>query len=301
VAPDFGVAFDLGEFTSSPRLRCAIATRGGEVLWANDSLGRAFGPSSTEVVGRPLVELFDARDRPVALRELDRLGEASGEGAFAARHAPVARGAVLTWMLRIGRDGLLYLMGTEVPSAGHDLGVGGRPAHQPDVDSLDHLTGTADRRSFEAALGDALGRCRADRIPLSLAIVDIDGLKLYNDTYGHLAGDECLVGVARVLLQRAARAGELVGRFGGDEFLVLWPGSDAATSARNADDIRAGIRALDVHRSDDLAPVAVSIGGVTVVPSAATTGPELVDAADRAMYESKRAGGDRTRWVTTTA
>jgi diguanylate cyclase (GGDEF)-like protein len=296
---DIEAGFDLGEFAASSRLLCAIITRSGRVLWANDSLGRAFGPSPGAVVNRPMVELFDPYDRPAAVHQLTRLDDAGDEVAFDAHLHPVAGGTRLGWSLRAGRDGLLYLLGTESVPDDHDLGVD-RPTEAPELATRDHLTGAADRRSFEVALSAQLQRCRRDRLPLSLAIVDVDGFKHYNDTYGHLAGDECLVGVAHALLQRAARTGELVGRFGGDEFLVLWPGSDATTASRNADDVRDGVRVLDLRLADNPVQLAVSVGGVTVVPSADTTGPELVDAADRAMYSAKRAGGDRTRWVSST-
>ena len=81
-----------------------------------------------------------------------------------------------------------------------------------------------------------------------MAIVDLDRFKHYNDTYGHLAGDQCLITVARALRRRASRQGELVGRFGGDEFLMLWPGIDVATAKRNAERLRQTVRVLDLRR-----------------------------------------------------
>ena len=162
----------------------------------------------------------------------------------------------------------------------------------------DHLTGTANRRTFEDALDAQLERCRREGLSLSVALVDLDRFKQYNDTFGHLAGDHCLVTVARAIQQRASRTGELVGRFGGDEFLVMWPGIDVATAQRNANRIRDSVRVLDLRIADKPMHVSVSIGGITIVPSAETTATALVHAADRAMYAVKRTGGDDTRWVT---
>jgi diguanylate cyclase (GGDEF)-like protein len=89
-----------------------------------------------------------------------------------------------------------------------------------------------------------------------------------------------------------------VGRFGGDEFLVLWPGLDVVTAQRNASRIRDAVRMLDLRIADQPMHLSVSIGGITVVPDRGTTALSLIDAADRAMYAVKRAGGDDTRWVT---
>ena len=83
------------------------------MLWANDTLGRAFGPESSAVVNRPFVELLDPYDRPPAVRELTRLDAVGDEVAFEARLHPVAGGFRATWSWRVGRDGLLYILGIE--------------------------------------------------------------------------------------------------------------------------------------------------------------------------------------------
>jgi diguanylate cyclase (GGDEF)-like protein len=196
----------------------------------------------------------------------------------------------------MGRDGLLYIVGTQAepdaPSAPSDA-----DSELRELVALDHLTGTASRRAFEDALDRQLDRCRREGLPLSVAIVDLDRFKHYNDTYGHLAGDQCLVTVARALQRRASRHGELVGRFGGDEFLVLWPGVDLATAVSNAERLREHVRVLDLRLADEPVQISVSVGGITVVPTASTTAASLVNAADRAMYAVKARGGDDTQWV----
>ena len=295
---DIDAAFDLAEFTSSSRLLCAITTRSGRVLWANDALGRAFGPESAAVINRPFVELLDPYDRAPAIRELTRLDAAGDEVAVEARLHPVAGGFQATWSLRIGQDGLVYIVGTEA-----DRDVAPPPAVEGSAElqelvAVDHLTGTASRRAFEQALDLQLDRCRREALPLSVALVDLDRFKHYNDTYGHLAGDQCLITVARALRRRASRQGELVGRFGGDEFLVLWPGIDLATAMRNAERLRETVRVLDLRLAKEPVQVSVSVGGITVVPNASTTAASLVHAADRAMYVVKARGGDDIEWVT---
>jgi len=297
---DIEAGFDLGEFTSSSRLLCAITTRSGRVLWANDTLGRAFGPEAGAVVNRPLVELLDPYDRSVAVREMTRLDQVGDEIAFEARLHPVAGGFRASWSWRVGRDGLMYLVGVEAESQAPVPTEASREsaAEMRDLVTRDHLTGTANRRTFEDALADQLDRCCREGLPISVALADVDRFKHYNDTFGHLAGDQCLIIVARALQQRAARAGELVGRFGGDEFLVLWPGIDVTTATRNAEGLRASVRLLDLRLAADPVQITLSVGGITIVPTATTTPNQLVHAADRAMYAVKRAGGDAIRWVT---
>jgi diguanylate cyclase (GGDEF)-like protein len=295
--PDTETGFDLGEFTSSSRLLCAIATRGGRILWANDTLGRAFGPEAAAIVNRPFVELLDPYDRPQAVRELTRLDDKGDEVAFDARLHPVAGGFRASWSWRIGNDGLVYVISVE---AEHPpvLPITEEPSDLHELVAVDHLTGTASRRAFESALDRQLERCRREGLPLSLALVDLDRFKHYNDTYGHLAGDQCLVTVARALQRRASRAGELVGRFGGDEFLVLWPGIDLGTAVRNAERVRETVHVLDLRLADQPVEITVSIGGITVVPDGSTTRASLVNAADRSMYVVKDRGGDDTQWTT---
>ena len=101
--------------------------------------------------------------------------------------------------------------------------------------------------------------------------------------------------MAQALQRRASREGELVGRFGGDEFLILWPGIDLATAVRNAERLRETVRVLDLRLAEEPVQVSVSVGGITVVPTESTTAASLVHAADRAMYTVKARGGDDTR------
>ncbi len=299
---DIEAGFDLGEFASSSRLLCAITTRTGRVLWANDTLGRAFGPEVGAAVNRPVVELLDPYDRAEATRAVTALAEAGDEVAFTARLHPLTGGMGASWTCRVGSDGLWYLVGVEVDASSEvSSAETGDEVPLHDLMSVDHLTGTANRRAFDAALSRQLDRCRREALPLSLALVDLDRFKQYNDTFGHLAGDQCLVSVARALQARTSRQGEAVGRFGGDEFLLLWPGLDVGTAIRNADSLRESVRVIDLRLDDHPVQISVSIGGITMVPAPATTAEELVDAADRAMYAVKRAGGDGVHWVTTTA
>ena len=161
--------------------------------------------------------------------------------------------------------------------------------------ATDGLTGIANRRRFDETLASEWLRAARSGNSLSLLMVDIDHFKRYNDHYGHVAGDECLRRVTRVLSRCVRRAGELLARYGGEEFVMLLPGADlghAQDMAQRCLD-RLQVEAIP-HRSSPTAPqVTFSIGIAQVLPSAAR-GPEtLVNAADTAMYRAKMAGRAR--------
>ncbi|HSR66147.1 MAG TPA: sensor domain-containing diguanylate cyclase [Xanthomonadaceae bacterium] len=159
----------------------------------------------------------------------------------------------------------------------------------------DGLTGVANRRMFDTVLAREWEAARRTRQPLSLVLFDIDCFKQYNDHYGHLQGDECLRGVAQALLAASTRAQDFVGRFGGEEFVLVLPGTDAAGAVRVAERCRERILALRIaHARSGTGWVTASAGVATRVagdgdPSA------LVEEADRRLYQAKQAGRNRVR------
>jgi diguanylate cyclase (GGDEF)-like protein len=160
-------------------------------------------------------------------------------------------------------------------------------AAQERAAAIDGLTGLANRREFDRALAREVSR--ADRLhePLTLAVVDVDHFKQVNDTRGHLAGDEVLRVLATVLAE-GVRDMDLVARYGGEEFALVLPRCDQRNAIVVVDRIRAAIAA-----HPDLRGVTVS-AGIASLPGNASDGTSLVDAADAALYESKRGGRDRS-------
>ena len=151
----------------------------------------------------------------------------------------------------------------------------------------DALTGVANRRAFEAALEREVARALRYGEELTLVMLDIDHFKSLNDTYGHQAGDEVLrrVGAA---IRLACRESDTASRYGGEEFAVLLP----ACPRNQAFAAAARLRKL-ISQIDSVAPITVS-AGIATYPAHAHTPEGLVRAADEALYESKRAGRDRT-------
>lgn len=150
----------------------------------------------------------------------------------------------------------------------------------------DALTGVANRREFENTLARELSRAARTGEPLTLAMLDVDHFKKFNDTYGHQAGDAVLKDVAQALVDNS-RDFDVVARYGGEEFAVILPGCSMREALLVAERLREGVAAVTAD-----APIRAS-AGVASFPTHAADAVSLVKAADEALYESKRAGRDR--------
>jgi diguanylate cyclase (GGDEF)-like protein len=154
----------------------------------------------------------------------------------------------------------------------------------------DGLTGLSTHSRIVEQLEAAIRRADRHGDRLAVAMLDIDGFKSINDTHGHLAGDQVLKALAYLLRQRL-RLSDFIGRFGGDEYLVVLPDTDGDAAQRKMDDIRENFAAVEHDTGDTCFTVTVS-GGVAEYP-AAVTSHQLIAAADKALYRAKRAGRDR--------
>jgi len=161
----------------------------------------------------------------------------------------------------------------------------------------DGLTGIANRRRFDDFIRKECLRSARDSMPISIILIDIDYFKLYNDNYGHLRGDDCLKKVAHALLMAVQRPADLVARYGGEEFVVVLPNTDI-TGARNiAEVLRRAIEALEIpHAYSPLNNVlTISMGIASKVASKNNSPADIIDMADKAMYEAKHAGRNQSR------
>lgn len=155
----------------------------------------------------------------------------------------------------------------------------------------DGLTGLFNRRTYEQQAEGEWRRAQRNARPLSMLLIDVDNFKGFNDLYGHSAGDEALIGVARCISQSVRRPGDTAARYGGEEFAVLLPDTDEAGATRIAGKICAAVEALQLrHVASSHCVLTVSIGVATTRGQAFATSRALVDAADEALYEAKDAG-----------
>lgn len=158
----------------------------------------------------------------------------------------------------------------------------------------DALTGLANRRSFDERLVSEWERSQRGRHELALIFIDVDHFKLYNDTYGHSAGDDCLAAVAGAIQSCMFRPADMASRYGGEEFVVLLPETSQQGAREVAERIKDAVDALNLaHAASPTAGhVTISMGLTSCIPQSGLA-QALVDAADSALYQAKHAGRHR--------
>ncbi|MDH5710654.1 MAG: sensor domain-containing diguanylate cyclase [Gammaproteobacteria bacterium] len=154
----------------------------------------------------------------------------------------------------------------------------------------DGLTGVANRRMFGRSLFTEWGRAQRNLQPVSVALIDIDYFKQYNDSYGHIQGDICLTQIATALNKVSQRSSDLFARYGGEEFVLLLPDTGHAAALEIAERCRNTVLKLKIpHESSSVSDViTVSVGVSTLIPTADTEPAAIIEAADRMLYQAKR-------------
>ena len=152
--------------------------------------------------------------------------------------------------------------------------------------TTDALTGLTNRRKFDASIDAEWRRATRQKTPVALLMIDADHFKVYNDTFGHQAGDEVLIGIAICISDSLRRAGDCGARYGGEEFAVLLPALSAAEALVVAETIRLKVEQWSDHTS-------VSIGVASLTPDVTLEWSELIGAADKALYAAKAGGRNR--------
>jgi diguanylate cyclase (GGDEF)-like protein len=159
------------------------------------------------------------------------------------------------------------------------------------LSTKDSLTGLLNRRAFDATSAEMWASALDRAVHLGVVLLDIDGFKAFNDSYGHIRGDECLRKVSSVL-NATSRSVDIVARFGGEEFVVLVAGSDGEACGHAAERLRAAVEGLaEPHPNGGV--VTVSGGYYSLVPTASTSITEIIDRADQALYVAKMRGRNR--------
>ncbi len=156
----------------------------------------------------------------------------------------------------------------------------------------DPLTGLFNRRYLEDTLGRELHRAHRRNSPLGVAMLDLDHFKRFNDSFGHDAGDSLLRELGQ-LLREKLRKSDIACRYGGEEFVLILPDSSLADTQQRVEQIRGLIKELKIRHGDQLLGAIAASAGVAGAPEHGATAPELLRAADNALYAAKQAGRDR--------
>jgi len=156
--------------------------------------------------------------------------------------------------------------------------------------TTDALTGLKNRRKFDSVIDVEWRRAMRAKTPVALLMIDADHFKAYNDTYGHQAGDQVLVGIAICISDSVSRAGDCAARYGGEEFAVLLPNTSATDAFKVAEAIRGKVQGW----SDDQTSSTVSCGIASLVPAVGMDWTVLVAAADKALYAAKAGGRNQS-------
>jgi diguanylate cyclase (GGDEF)-like protein/PAS domain S-box-containing protein len=285
--------------TENSRDAILIVDFKGYPTYVSPALQRITGWSAEETQALGLSAITHPEDRPKLVAALAQLPSGT-EGAIL-EHRLLTRNGEYIWVeasLRAFAD----------PRTGFASGVLGtvrdiserkraeqqlRDAYQA-LEALavtDALTGLANRRRFDQCLASEWRRGLRDRKPLSLLMIDADLFKSYNDTYGHLRGDSCLRQIAEAALDVVARPGDLVARFGGEEFAVILPNTGSEGAFGLANEICAALRSRKLpHSGNPHGIMTVSVGCATLAPSFGLHSVNLVELADEALYNAKRNG-----------
>ena len=163
------------------------------------------------------------------------------------------------------------------------------------LSNQDSLTGVPNRRSFDMFLEEEWQRCLRGQTAVSVLMIDIDHFKLFNDAYGHVAGDSCLRKVAHALASALNRSVDKVARYGGEEFAAILPETDAYGARQVAERMQQCIAKLAIEHSQSPTHnlVTISIGIGSIIPDRNTDSYSLVELADAALYEAKAKGRHR--------
>lgn len=293
-----------GELSSRDELLRQVAEQGDRVFWVYDLDNRCYtyvSPGFTRLSGwrpeelmeRPELfsQLFFAEDDEL-MRDLVR--RTVTEGVVDADHRLRHRDGSERWV-HLGARLIAAVAGGGRRIVGISEDVTGRQQQVQAYERLakvDGLTGLANRRRFDEALLGEWGRHLRSGRSLSLLIVDVDHFKRLNDTFGHVAGDDCLQRIARAFERSIRRRPDLVARIGGEEFAFVLPDTAVEGAVEVAVRVHAEVARIDPDGRYEVPTV--SVGVASLVPRLGEEADALVTAADTALYAAKRAGRGRT-------
>ncbi len=277
--------YDLERFFNFAVDMLCIADTKGYFRRVNPSFTRVLGYTAEELLARPFVDLVHPDDREQTLAEVGKL--ASGQITLSFENRFLAKDGsykYLHWTsYPESETGLLYSVARDITE------------QKVREDRIDGITGAPNRRVWDESLATEWRRAGRMKVPLAIAMFDVDCLRSYNDERGHLDGDKCLRRVAGALQDRMRRAGDLIARYAGGNFGLLFAGGmEAGDAAALCETMRRDVEALGIeHPGGVNQRVTISAGVAAEVP-APDSGPDrLVGRARAALGEAKQKGRNR--------
>lgn len=264
-----------------------VVDANGRFVYLSSGCERIFGYKSSEMIGRPMIELVHPDDRERTLLAASEIMAGDQKIDFENRYIRKdGQIAYIQWSARWSEDQKVRV------AVARDI-----TKHKQLLEQLQHiafydpLTQLPNRALFEDRLQQSLARARREQSPLALCFVDLDKFKEINDQHGHAAGDLCLQTVAGRLLH-SVRETDTVARLGGDEFVIVMDAvTDEAAMLSALNTLLAKIQQSFMFQQQSL-QISASIG-IALFPAHGSDQTSLLAAADMAMYKAKQAGGNR--------
>lgn len=267
----------------------------GKRIYVSPAAAEIFGRTTEDMLGRSALDDVVPEDIPLIRASIRRLW--AGERVVTIEYRARRPGGELIWIEASARTIVSEATGKPegYVTVGRDITE--RKRVESRLSALAHtdaLTGLANRRALDEVLDREWQRARRDEAPLSLLLIDADHFKLFNDSYGHPAGDSCLRRLADAAARMARRPADLVARYGGEEFAILLPGTEDTDAMALGERLRSAIAGLHLPHENNrpAGVVTVSIGVATARPwsDRGSTPAALVAAADAALYRAKDGG-----------
>ncbi|MGO4669887.1 diguanylate cyclase [Bosea sp. 2RAB26] len=268
------------------------------ILYASPASARVLGWAPAQLVGTSALAGVNHEDRPRVEQTIEALKRGEMDEArmlYRIRHREKSEIWVETTM-RATRNSDTGLINGFVALSRDMTQHKDLEAKLAVLAASDGLTGLGNRRCFDERLEQEWARARREGTPISLLMIDIDHFKMFNDQFGHQAGDSCLRTIASVLANQALRSADLAARYGGEEFALLLPNTDSDGCEQVGTRVLEALHEIQIEDGSVAAwRTTASIGGATIWPNAATATnhASLVEAADRALYAAKNGGRDR--------
>lgn len=274
-----------------------------KIEYLNDKAVEFIGANhKSEIMGRSVIEFLHPDDQMRVAKGLKKKFENNdsrteiSEFRFVKLDGSVIIGEVSATMIEFnGKPALLGVIRDVTKKKEAEIKLKEANEILKELSKLDGLTGIPNRRFYDEMLQYHWNRATEKKQPLSLIMLDIDQFKIYNDTYGHIQGDQCLKEVANALRSCLTDSNHFVARYGGEEFSIILPNIDIVEAKHIGELLREHIELLQIpHKNSTVQPhVTISLGVASMIPTDDLKASDLIKQADYALYQAKNNGRNR--------